>query len=190
MNKSGNKYSRKKKFHAWEEKFAGIPVAALKSHAFLALNKVERSLLFEFMTQYHGSNNGTLLCSIKRLGPRGFRSSDTLHRAKRVLIEAGFIYETVLGHRPNTASWYAITWRPLNPSDRYDVGVTINFNKHGFKAYERVNPENIVTFRNSLLAKQKSSSPEGKDLGITAPADGMMMGYLTPSRGTIRGLIH
>jgi hypothetical protein len=43
-------------------------------------------------------------------------------RAKRELKEAGFINEMVKGHRPNKASWYAITLQTLDRLQGYDHG--------------------------------------------------------------------
>jgi hypothetical protein len=53
--------------------------------------------------------------------PRGWKSEETLHAAKRELLEAGFIAETRKGRRPNLCSLYGITWLYINPSDKFDI---------------------------------------------------------------------
>ena len=55
-------------------------------------------------------DNGRMLLSSRYLAPRGWRSPEVITRAKRELLEAQLIFETVKGSRPNKASWYAVTW--------------------------------------------------------------------------------
>ena len=79
-------------------------------------------MLIEFSRQYVKDNNGRLLASTRFLKIRGWNSADVIHKAKLELVEAGLIYETVKGHRPNKASWYAITWQDPDKDGRYDAG--------------------------------------------------------------------
>jgi hypothetical protein len=102
--------------------FVALPWSVLDSAAYRALSHPEKSLLLELSRQYVKDNNGRLLASTKFLKNRGWNSADVIHRAKLELIEAGLIYETVKGHRPNKASWYAITWQNLDKDSRYDAG--------------------------------------------------------------------
>ena len=76
----------------------------------------------EFARQYVRDNNGRLLASGRYLSTRGWKSAGVIQRAKQELINAGFIYETVKGHRPNKASWYAITWQDIDRHPRFDSG--------------------------------------------------------------------
>lgn len=190
MANGRNPRSAKKGNRAFDGKFAGILTEALRSQAFVALNKVERALLFEFMVQYNGRNNGRLLCNVKKLKSRGFGSADTLHRAKHVLLASGLIYETVQGQRPNKASWYALAWRPLDPSDRYDPGVNLDFRKHGYKRYLRVRSEEVHSVRETLLKKKTVIPQKGEDDDGIAPLDGNFMEYLVPQRGTVGHNFH
>jgi hypothetical protein len=64
-----------------------------------------------------------MLLTDKYLAPRGWRSPYVITRAKRELIDAGLIFETVKGARPNKASWYAVTWQTLDSHPGYDAGV-------------------------------------------------------------------
>jgi hypothetical protein len=92
-----------------------------------------RSLLWEVARQYVRDNNGRLLLSAKYLRKRGWKSADVIARAKRELLDGGFIFQTVQGHRPNKASWYAVTWHPLDRIPGYDAGAARLF---GRSAYE------------------------------------------------------
>lgn len=82
-----------------------LPWSVLDCPAYRALSHPAKSLLMEFSRQYVKDNNGRLLASTKFLKNRGWNSADVIHRAKLELVEAGLIYETVKGHRPNKASW-------------------------------------------------------------------------------------
>jgi len=103
--------------------FVAMPWSVLDCQAYRLLSHPARSLLAEFARQYVQDNNGRLLASGKYLSKRGWKSADVIQRAKRELVEGGFIYETVKGHRPNKASWYAITWQNLDKHSGYDAGV-------------------------------------------------------------------
>lgn len=102
--------------------FVALPWSVLDCPAYSLLSHPAKSLLIEFSRQYVRDNNGRLLASGKYLSKRGWRSADVIQRAKRELIDAGFIYETVKGHRPNKASWYAVTWQNLDKHNGYDAG--------------------------------------------------------------------
>ena len=107
--------------------FSAIPWLVQDCPAYSRLSHPARSLLFEFARQFVGDNNGRLLASAAYLGPRGWKSKDVITRAKRELLDAGFIYETVKGLRPSKASWYAMTWHTLDKLDGYDAGAAAGF---------------------------------------------------------------
>lgn len=114
--------------------FVALPWAVLDSPAFRQLSHPARALLLEIARQYVRDNNGRLLTSMRYLRTRGWKSADVVGRAKAELIEGGFIHETVKGHRPNRASWYAVTWQTLDRHPDYDPGATVTFRR---AAYER-----------------------------------------------------
>lgn len=101
--------------------FIALPWSVLDSRAYGRLSHPARSLLLEIARQFVRDNNGRLLASGTYLRERGWNSSDVITRAKRELIDAGLIFETVAGHRPNKASWYAVTWRALDRHPAYDA---------------------------------------------------------------------
>jgi hypothetical protein len=112
--------------------FAAIPWVVLDSPAYAALSHPARALLVEVARQFTGNNNGRLLLSPAYLSKRGWNSSDVIARAKLALINAGFVYQTVQGHRPNKASWYALTWQTLDRHSSFDPGAYDLFRRGSF----------------------------------------------------------
>lgn len=109
--------------------FVALPFAVLDSPNYQALSTNARSLLLEVARQYKSDNNGKLLLSRAYLAKRGWNSSDMISKGKKELLNGGFIYETVMGHRPNKASWYAVTWLSLDRHKGYDQGAAEGFKR-------------------------------------------------------------
>ncbi|NIF69598.1 hypothetical protein F3J16_05235 [Burkholderia sp. Ap-962] len=99
----------------------------LDSPAYLKLSHPARSLLLEIARQFHGDDNGRMVVTLAYLKARGWSSYDTIQRAKQELLDAGLIYETAKGRRPNRASWFALTWLALDKLDGYDEGALKGF---------------------------------------------------------------
>lgn len=153
--------------------FAALPWRVMDSPAYASLGHPAKALLLEFIRQYSGHNNGRLLASSAHLQPRGWRSADVITRAKRELLEAGFIHETVKGHRPNHASWYALTWRALDIHPGFDPSGAASFIAYAF--------ERSGAPRNAGLIP-----PHGaRGIGI-APPDGVGRHAPTPRAGAIK----
>jgi len=152
--------------------FVALPWSVLDCPAYGRLSHPARSLLLEFARQFVRDNNGRLLASAAYLKGRGWNSADTIARAKRQLLEAGFIFETVKGHRPNWASWYAVTWRALDRLDGFDPGAAAAFERGAY-----------------LKAPEKNaglSPSRGVDDCPIAPCGGLGRGPPIPSHGAIR----
>ena len=75
-----------------------------------------------------------LVLSSKYLKKRGWNSADVITRAKRELLKAELIYETVMGHRPNKASRYAVTWASLDSDPAYDFGAAKGFTRGAYRS--------------------------------------------------------
>ena len=120
--------------------FVALPWAVLDSPAYARLSHPARGLLLEFARQYVRDNNGRLLASLAHLSARGWKSRDVITRAKRELIEAGFVHETVKGARPNRASWYAITWYALDKLPGYDMGAAESFVRGSYRKNASLRP--------------------------------------------------
>lgn len=114
--------------------FVAVPWSVLDSPAYQALSMHARALLLEMARQLDGHNNGALLCSRTYMAGRGWNSVDMLFKAKAELLKAGFLHETVMGHRPNKASWYAVTWLCLDKISGYDPGAAELFKRSAYKA--------------------------------------------------------
>ena len=111
--------------------FIALPWSVVDSPAYMELSYPAKALLIEIDRQYVRDNNGRMLASRAYLKKRGWKSQDVITRALRELINAQFIHKTVQGHRPNKASWFAVTWRRLDRIAGYDFGASENFNFGG-----------------------------------------------------------
>ena len=154
-------------------RFLAMPYTVMDCEAYIRLSHAGRTLLWDIAHQYAGDNNGRLLASMKHLEKRGWTSNDTITRAKRELLAAGFIYETVMGQRPNKASWYALTWLNIDRIEGYDPGAFGGFERGAFLQLGR--------------AKNTSLKPAGGAKGTTiAPANGGDALTAAPSPGAVR----
>ncbi len=131
--------------------FVALPWSVLDCPAYARLSHPAKALLLELARQFVRDNNGRLLASRTYLAKRGWHSPNVIARAKRDLLEAGFIHETVTGHRPNKASWYAVTWRALDKLPGYDAGTAETF-KRG--AYQQTMPTKNASLRPSPVPER------------------------------------
>ena len=150
--------------------FIALPWTVLDCPAYARLSVHARALLLEVARQFVKDNNGRLLLSRAYMETRGWKSVDMLNKAKRELLDGGFIFETVKGHRPNKASWYAVTWRDLDPNPKYDPGAAAAFERG---AYRKDMP-----LKNASLKpphgpdKPRIAPPHGPDTLPTGPPHG------------------
>ena len=166
--------------------FIALPWAILDSPDFIGLSHPAKSLLLEFARQHYfdkreGSfTNGRLLANSKTLNKRGWKSKDTLTRAKRELINKGFLFETVKGHKPNKAGWYALTWFSLPRRPNYDYG--IQYKRFGVSS-------NTCLIPSSGIRKLPITPPDGLEVTAIRPPQGLVMPILTdysvPSHGNL-----
>lgn len=153
--------------------FIALPWTVIDCPAYARLSVHARALLIEVARQYVRDNNGRLLISRKQMSKHGWRSNDMLTKAKRELLAAGFIFETVKGHRPNKASWYAVTWRILDRHPGYDYGVVECFRRGAY--------------RDSMAVKNISLNPSsGVRPLMDAPLHGTGDPSHVPGRGSIK----
>lgn len=154
--------------------FVALPWAVMDCAAYARLSHPAKALLLELARQFVRDNNGRLLASGAYLAKRGWHSSDVITRAKRELINAGLIFETVKGHRPNRASWYAVTWRALDKISGFDVGAAVCFERGAYQ-------------KGALPQKLLTPSP-GVARASIAPSPGVERHPPTPSPGAIKAL--
>lgn len=100
--------------------FLPLPHYVLTSQQFASLSNAAVRLLLLIGSQYKGGNNGKLVATPKFLRPFGWRSNEATTRCLRELMDAGLLWRTRLGRRPNLAAWFALTWRALDIRDGLD----------------------------------------------------------------------
>lgn len=89
--------------------FAAIPHCLLESQVFLGLSSHAIKLLMDLATQFKGFNNGDLCMAWSLMEKRGWKSRDTLNKARCELLNTELIVITRRGDRkrPNL---YALTF--------------------------------------------------------------------------------
>src|SRR4051812_40495803 len=95
-------------------RFVALPHSVLDCPGYRGLTVYAKALLVDVARQYAGGNNGSLLCSRRKMAEYGWKSVDTLTKALSELLAANLLFRTVQGQRPNKASWYALTWQSLD----------------------------------------------------------------------------
>jgi hypothetical protein len=127
--------------------------------------------MVEIGRQFVSGNNGRLLSSMAYLGKRGWTSADTVTRALRELEAAGFIHQTVKGHRPNRASWWAVTWQSLDRIPGYDPGAAETFRRGAYRSGENTF---LISKSGTKAALNAPKTGTGKVLSL--PKSGAMQG--------------
>lgn len=115
------------------EGFIALPYSVLNSPLFVKLSAHAVKLLIDVAAQYRGDNNGDLSAAWKLMRPRGWRSEATLHKAKRELLDNGFLYEARKGRRPNVCSLFALTWAAIDDNEKFDPGAKAGFTRNEFR---------------------------------------------------------
>ncbi len=93
--------------------FVALPHAVLESEAYSKLGGWSVRLLLDLYSQYRGHNNGDFSMVWSLMNGRGWRSKDTLYRAREELIDNGFIVLTRQGGK-HQCSLFAVTWQPVD----------------------------------------------------------------------------
>ena len=167
-----------------------FPWSVLDCPAYARLSHPARSLLMEIARQFVKDNNGRLLASGAYLLKRGWKSADVITRAKRELIAGGFIFETVMGHRPNKASWYAVTWQRLDRLKGYDEGALETFMRGAYTAgvpmqHQRTREDLYQKWRGPGKENASLTPSGGVEEAPIAPSGGVEGLTVAPSRGAI-----
>ncbi len=89
--------------------FAALPHCLLESQVYIGLSAHAIKLLNDLLTQFKGFNNGDLCLAWTIMEKRGWKSRDTLDKARKELLEVELITITRYGDRkrPNL---YALTF--------------------------------------------------------------------------------
>lgn len=97
--------------------FISIPRHVMRSESYKGLGGSAVKLLNALLYQYRGNNNGDLSTGWALMKQHGFKSQETLTRAKNELLQADLIMVTREGRfmNPNgQATLYAVTWAPID----------------------------------------------------------------------------
>lgn len=164
--------------------FVALPCVVLDCPNYLNLSHPAKSLLLEIARQYNRDNNGRLLASRAHLLDRGWTSNDTITRALKELLAAKLIHQTVMGHRPNKASWYALTWRTLDRHPGYDHGAAESFVRGAYKNTSLKNEGATPPDGSKKNARLKP--PDGAERPKIAPPDGVELHPIAPPDGAIK----
>ena len=93
--------------------FVALPHAMICSEEWAELSAQAIKLLLDLYAQYKGNNNGDLTMAWSIMKSRGWRSKDTLNRARKVLLKSGWIICTRQGGL-RIPGLYAVTWKPID----------------------------------------------------------------------------
>lgn len=179
-------------------RYIALPNAVIDSPAYQNLSHTAKALLIEVARQRTGGDNGRLLLSQKYLATRGWHSGDVILRAKRELLDAKLIYQTVQGHRPNKASWFALTWYSLDKLPNYDEGAANGFRRGMYATFQLPSPPpsreaifekwrgHVVGGEKKSVSKKILTPSHGVERGNIAPPHGVGGVAPTPSHGAIR----
>lgn len=167
--------------------FVALPWAVLDCPAYGRLSHPARSLLLDIARQFVRDNNGRLLASLAFLKSRGWNSNDTLTRALRELLAAGFIHQTAQGHRPKRASWYAVTWRNLDRHPGYDAGAVEGFRRGAYRFSDPF-PTAAIAPSHGAVKNAVLTPSHGAIEAPIAPSNGAKRVPIAPSGGAVEGV--
>ncbi len=129
----GRKSYSKSKGRRESDSFLALPHALINSKNFSSLGGNAVKLLIQVGGLHNGRNNGDLSATFSELQLKGWKSKETLNNALKELMNKGFIFKTRQGRFPKTCSLYALTWKSLDDSEKYDSGVKQSFKLGAWK---------------------------------------------------------
>lgn len=100
--------------------FVALPHVVLRSPKFAALSSHAVKLMVDILSQYNGMNNGDINLAWSTMEARGWRSRDTLAKARDELIGGAWIAQTRQGGR-HAPSLYGLTFYALDASPKFDI---------------------------------------------------------------------
>lgn len=104
--------------------FAALPHCLLESQVCIGLSAHAVKLLIDLLTQFKGFNNGDLCLAWTIMKKRGWKSRDTLNKARRELLDKELILITRYGDRKRP-HLYALTYFAVDECDgKLDIKAT------------------------------------------------------------------
>lgn len=111
--KRAEKRRLKKKGRATTGRFLMLKHHVLESKEFAALSPRALKLLIDIASKFNGRNNGDLSATFSELSKRGWKSSGTVDKAKKELLDRKWLILTRQGGR-NRCSLFALSWLPVD----------------------------------------------------------------------------
>jgi len=105
----GNRHYKENAEKRGSGQFTSIRTDVLRSEAWANTSSWGTRLIMDLAAQYRGNNNGDLCMAWSVMKKRGWKSKDTLNRAKKELLSKKWIEVTRQGAR-KVASLYALTF--------------------------------------------------------------------------------
>jgi hypothetical protein len=110
--------SRKHRFKEAKKKregggFVPMPHVVIRSLSWSKLSPHAIKLLIDLLAQYKGDNNGDLALAWTTMVERGWKSRDTLNKARKELLDEGWIVLARQGGR-HQCSLYAVTFYAID----------------------------------------------------------------------------
>lgn len=104
--------------------FAALPHCLLESNVYIGLSAHAVKLLNDLLAQFKGFNNGDLCLSWSIMEKRGWKSRDTLNKARKELIDTELIIVSRYGDRKRP-HLYALTFFAVDEcSGKLDINAT------------------------------------------------------------------
>lgn len=104
--------------------FAALPHCLLESEVYIRLSAHAVKLLIDLLAQFKGFNNGDLCLSWSIMKKRGWKSRDTLNKARKQLIDEELIIISRHGNR-RRARLYALTFFAVDEcGGKLDISAT------------------------------------------------------------------
>jgi hypothetical protein len=104
--------------------FAALPHCLLGSQVYIDLSAHAVKLLNDLLTQFKGFNNGDLCLAWTIMEKRGWKSRDTLNKARQELLDKELILISRYGGR-RRAQLYALTFFAIDEcNDKLDIKAT------------------------------------------------------------------
>ena len=104
--------------------FINIPNRCLVSDNFISLSRKACKLFLDVCAQYRGYNNGDFCIAWSVMKKRGWKSQETLDKARKELVTKGWLVLTRQGGR-NRCSLYGLSFHKIADfGSKLDIGPT------------------------------------------------------------------
>ena len=155
--------------------YTPIPHAVLDSQAFTGASNRAKAMIFEFLRQHNGRNNGRMQATSSWLVGRGWRSKESISKAVAELVERSLLLLTKRGGLNAGPSWFALTWLPITDFS----GLDIKPQAYWPGAWSTCDLPAPQTTRR---VKKRTTHPDSR--GSTDPIAGVGGGTADPEAGT------